>query len=171
MSDWEQHKVVCKSFAKSASPGSICRRALFFSPDQSRPRFLWLTYGDNGTPLNIAQCFPDTPKEEIKTIAFHNRWLPYWIQISYDSNMNKARSLAKTSPILHSFRGPVVVLAYYAEEGLSQPALDVDTTTLEPVVEYAKLRADYKGPIFVEQPQERYTEEQWKGIMARARLA
>jgi hypothetical protein len=33
------------------------------------------------------------------------------------------------------------------------------------VRDYANLRAEYDGPVFVEQPQERYTEEEWKAIM------
>jgi hypothetical protein len=58
-----------------------------------------------------------------------------------------------------------MALAYDPEEGLSRPALDVDTTALGPVRDYAKLRAEYDGPVFVEQPQERYTEEAWAAIM------
>jgi hypothetical protein len=167
--DWNQHNLLCKSFLKSTSLGSNSRRALFFAPDQSRPRFVWLTYDDDGTPVDIAKCFPDTPRDEVKTIAFHNRFLPYWIQISYDSNMCAQRTLSNTTSIQHAFRGPVVALAYDAEEGLSKPALDVDTGTLGPVLEYAKLRAEYEGPIFVEQPQERYTEDEWKGIVSKTR--
>jgi hypothetical protein len=52
-----------------------------------------------------------------------------------------------------------VALAYNAEEGLNKPALDVDLRTLRPVLECARLRAEYAGPFFVEQPQEMYTEE------------
>jgi hypothetical protein len=52
-----------------------------------------------------------------------------------------------------------VALAYDAEEGLNKPTLDMDTGTLAPVLEYRKLRAEYAGPFFVEQPQEVYTEE------------
>jgi hypothetical protein len=167
-SDWEQHKLVCKTLVISKSVNPNNRRAMHFARSQVGPYFIWLTYGDDGIPLNIARCFPDTPTEQIKTIAFHNRYLPYWIQISYDSNVDQARFFFKTSPILGEFRGPIVVLAYDAVEGLSKPALNVDTTTLGPVVEYAKLRAEYNGPMFVEQPQERYTEEQWKTIAASA---
>ena len=79
--------------------------------------------------------------------------------------MNGTRAITNNTAIQHAFRGPVVALAYDAEEGLSIPALDVDTTILSPVLEYARLRADYVGPIFVEQPQERYTEEEWNDVM------
>lgn len=65
----------------------------------------------------------------------------------------------------YTFRGPVVALAYDADTGLGGPALDADTTTLGPVVQYAKLRTEYGGPVFVEQPQERYEEGEWKRFM------
>jgi hypothetical protein len=165
VNDWEQHKLVCKYFAKSTSPGPAYRRALLFEPTQSRPKFVWLKYGTDGTPLDIATAFPITPKADIKTIAFHDRFLPYWIQLSYDSNPNHSRTMYNNPHMGHAFRGPVMALAYDPEEGLSRPALDVDTTALGPVRDYAKLRAEYDGPVFVEQPQERYTEEAWAAIM------
>jgi hypothetical protein len=96
-------------------------------------------------PLDIPTCFPHTPKCDIKTIAFHNRYLSYWIQLSYDGNVDGIRTLNDNSAVQHAFRGPVVALAYDAEEGLSKPALDVDTGTLNPVLEYARLRAEYAG--------------------------
>jgi hypothetical protein len=110
-------------------------------------------------------CFPNTPKSDIKTIAFHNRCFSYWIQLSYDGNVNGNRLLNNNSSIQNAFRGPVVALAYNAEEGLSKPALDVDTGTLNPVLEYARLRAEYAGPVFVEQPQEDYEERAWMAFM------
>jgi hypothetical protein len=39
---------------------------------------------------------------------------------------------------------------------------------LGPILEYAKLRAEYAGPVFVEQPQERYTEDEWAKILKEA---
>jgi hypothetical protein len=164
-SDWEQHKSICKAFAKSISPAPDCRRALFFPTDQSSSRFIWLHYGTDGVPLYIERCFSNTPKSDIKNIAFHNRYLSYWIQLSYDGNLNSDRTLNKNKALQNAFRGPVVALAYDAEEGLSKPALDVDTRALGPVMEYARLRAEYAGPVFVEQPQECYTEKEWMGFM------
>jgi hypothetical protein len=111
------------------------------------------------------KCFLNNAKEDIKTIAFHNRFLPYWIQISYDGNANSHRFLTNNSAIGNMFRGPVVALAYDAEEGLSKPALNVDTGTLGPILEYARLRTEYAGPVFVEQPQERYMEQEWMAFM------
>jgi hypothetical protein len=168
MNDWEQHKLVCKPFAKSTSPGPNHRRALFFSPDKTRASFVWLEYGTDGTPFNVSSCFANIPKKDIKTIAFHNRFLPYWIQLSYDSNLDASRAMGNNPLMQHAFRGPVVAIAYDPEGGLSQPALDVDTATLAPVRDYAKLRVEYGGPIFVEQPQERYTEEEWTSIVSSA---
>lgn len=126
---------------------------------------MYLTYGDDGTPLDMQRCFSNTPAAEIKTIAFYNRYLPYWIQISYDSNVTGQRSLDENVSIGHAFRGSVVVLAYDPEKGLSAPALDVDTTTLGALMRYARLRAEYEGPVFVEQPQVRYEKEMWESFM------
>jgi hypothetical protein len=165
MNDWEQHKLVSKPFTKSTSPGPDYRRALFLSPDKTRAHFVWLKYGTDGAPINITSCFANRQKKDLRTIAFHNRFLPYWIQLSYDSNPEANRALSSNLLVQHAFRGPVVAIAYDPEGGLSQPALDVDTATLAPVRDYAKLRAEYEGPIFVEQPQERYTEEEWTSIV------
>lgn len=114
------------------------------------------------------ECFPNIAKDDIKIIAFHNRFLPYWIQLSYDSSNNSNHNLDSNAAIQFAFRGPVVAIAYDAEEGLSKPALDADTRMLGPILEYAKLRAEYAGPVFVEQPQERYTEDEWAKILKEA---
>lgn len=58
-----------------------------------------------------------------------------------------------------------VGLAYDPEDGLSKPALDIDTRALGAVVSYARLRAEYEGPVFVEQPQERWGEDVWKAVL------
>jgi len=64
----------------------------------------------------------------------------------------------------YAINGNVVVVAYDAVKGLSAPPLDVDTKTLRAVSGYLWLRSSYEGPIFVEQPQEKYTVEQWEEI-------
>lgn len=66
---------------------------------------------------------------------------------------------------LQGVRGDVMVLAYDADVGLSGPALDVGPGVLGPVREYFALRRNYRGPVFVEQPQEMYEEEVWKRFM------
>ncbi|KAL6705951.1 hypothetical protein ACN47E_006230 [Coniothyrium glycines] len=166
-SDWPIHKTVCKSYMRvhDARPSSKHRRALYFPGNANKPRFIYLAYDTDGTPLDMAKCFPDTPEQDIKTIAFHNRFLPYWIQLSYDSNPEGRRSRDSNMSIGNAFHGSVVALAYDAELGLGSPALDADTTTLRAVLEYAKLRAEYDGPVFVEQPQDRYTETAWREIL------
>lgn len=63
------------------------------------------------------------------------------------------------------WRGALLMIAYSAEEGLSEPALDVGVGVLGPLVKYLRLRREYNGPVFVEQPQERYGEEQRRGIV------
>lgn len=60
-------------------------------------------------------------------------------------------------------------MAYDAVEGLSAPPLDVDTKTLRAVLEYLWLRSPYGGPIFVEQPQERYTVDEWEEIQKKVK--
>ncbi|KAH7086133.1 hypothetical protein FB567DRAFT_527274 [Paraphoma chrysanthemicola] len=162
--DWPHHKSLCKSFTRSTPPTNSSRRALFFSDSSSRPRFIHLTYATDGKPLDINNSFPATPAHEIKTIGFHNRYLPYWIQLSYDSNAT-SRVLPKNSALGYAFRGPVVAVGYDPVEGLSAPAVDVDTRALGPVVGYARLRERYRGVIFVEQPQGRWTVEEWGRIV------
>lgn len=63
------------------------------------------------------------------------------------------------------WRGPLLVIAYSAEEGLSKPALDVGVEVLGPLCEYLRLRREYAGPVFVEQPQVRYGDEEWRRIV------
>ncbi|KZM20284.1 uncharacterized protein EKO05_0003692 [Ascochyta rabiei] len=166
--DWPQHKLLCKQFVSSqdARPSLSHRRALYLPDKSSKLSFTWLQYGNNGYPLDRQKLFPDTPIAELKTIAFYSRFLPYWIQISYDSNphgrsLNKnecAERLLNTTSGASKWSGPLVVLVYSAEEGLEKPALDVDTSVLGPLVNYLRLRSEYEGPVFVEQPQ-----EQWEG--------
>jgi hypothetical protein len=141
-----------------------------FRPGNSRPCFIFLRYEDDGAPLDLHWYFPDTPREDIKKTAFHNRFLSYWIQLCYDGNPDGERSLEVNGAIGGGFRGPVVALAYDAVQGLSVPAMDVDTTTLRPVMEYARLKKEYHGPVFVEQPQERYTEKEWSDLQGNAML-
>lgn len=189
--DWSVHKQLCKTSASSASfsarPDKSYRRALYLLETSVKPRFAWIKFGDDGKPLDMAKCFPQTITGQVKTIAFHNRYIPYWLQISYDSNISGS-ALGENACVLHllslsalsschetlarkeaAWRGPLVVLAYGAEDGLSKPALDFDTSGLGPVLEYLKLRMEYGGPVFVEQPQERYSEEEWKKLLGEAR--
>jgi hypothetical protein len=48
------------------------------------------------------------------------------------------------------------------EEGLDEPALNVDARVLGSVVEYLWLRIEYERSVFVEQPQERWSKGEWK---------
>lgn len=174
--DWHLHKLLCKQSAIHLRPDPSYRRALYLPDTKDKPRFVWLQYGDDGRPLDKAKCFPAVPGADIKTIAFHNRYLPYWIQISYDSNPS-GREVKENESVKRllgdtngkaglMWRGPLVVIAYSAEDGLSKPALDIDAGLLGSLVEYLKLRVEYGGPIFVEQPQKQYTEAEWKQLLA-----
>ncbi|KAF1914136.1 hypothetical protein BDU57DRAFT_518946 [Ampelomyces quisqualis] len=165
--NWAQHKTLCKAYTNASRPTTQHRRAVLFAAEQARARFIWLRYGSDGTPLDMTAWFPDMAQgddNDVRTVAFHSRFLPYWIQLSFDGNTSGTRSLDSNAAIQCAFRGPVVAVAYDAEEGLGKPALDADTRLLGPVLDYARLRAEYAGPVFVEQPQERYTEEDWARI-------
>ncbi|KAF1936417.1 hypothetical protein EJ02DRAFT_87387 [Clathrospora elynae] len=151
---WALHKLLCKPYIKlfdtNERPGPKFRRALYFPVDAAKPRFVYHAFGDDGTMYGMARCFPGTPERDIKTVAFHNRYLPYFIQLSYDTNPESKRELKENSSLGLPFCGPVVALAYDPETALSAPPLDVDTTVLRPLIEYVKLRAEYGGPVFVE---------------------
>ncbi|KAF1924832.1 uncharacterized protein M421DRAFT_95167 [Didymella exigua CBS 183.55] len=174
--NWSLHKRFCKPFSSSASddkrPEKSYRRALYLPKTSGKPKFVWLKYGDDGRRLDIARCFPELQGMEE-------------IQISYDSNVS-GRTLGENTCVsqllspspsnpsgMHGikkssvWRGPLV-LAYSAEEGLSKPAFDIDPSVLGPVVDYLRLRSEYEGLAFVEQPQEWYSEE-WKKLLGGAR--
>jgi hypothetical protein len=173
--DWATHKAVCRQFsdfsgekvemarteAAKVSTEYKLRRALLFEPG-GKTRFTWLKFGKDNTII------PTPARPDNKTIAFHNRYLPYWIQLVYDGNPEGKRYMEFNQAIGGGFRGTVIAVAYDAEEGLSAPPLDIDTTALGPILEYARLRKEYGGPVFVEQPQERYTEEQWGEIRGKS---
>ncbi|KAI8933840.1 hypothetical protein NX059_009541 [Plenodomus lindquistii] len=170
--DWPLHKTICKAYLKSLAqrPSSQHRRALFFPAESSKPVFVYLKYDEDGTPLDITDYLGGIPGADRKTVAFHNRHLATFTQISYDGNQSSLRTLEENMCIGGgAFRGPVVVTSHDPDEGLSAPAIDVDTRILGAVRNYASLRGEYRGPIFVEQPQERYREEQWKGVVEAAK--
>ncbi|KAH5760640.1 MYND-type zinc finger protein samB [Parastagonospora nodorum] len=169
--DRKEHKSLCREFTTSAKirPTTNSRRALLLAPEYPRARFHWVLHDNDGRP-DVQSCYHDTQPGDIKTIGFHDRYLPYWLQISYDSNPKQRRNLGANSVAQHAINGNVVVVAYDAVEGLSAPPLDVDTKTLRAVLDYLWLRSSYDGPIFIEQPQERYTVEQWEEIQEKAQI-
>lgn len=103
---------MCKGFVKVATrPDASRRRALVFGAE-GKVGFSWVTFGKDGVPLDMKAVLGGgeengMAKDDIKAIAFHNRYLPYWIQLSYDSNPDSSRTLLP-NPILPAFRGPVV---------------------------------------------------------------
>lgn len=180
--DWPLHKQLCRASTAhthdTKAPTASHRRALYLPPSRPKPAFAWLRYGTDGAPLDMDRFFPGAPAGARRTIAFHDRFVPFWIQISYDGNAG-GRALGLNACVaqllglaaggeetdrIGAWRGPLVVLAYSAEEGLGAPALDVGPAVLGPVVRYLGLRREYAGPVFVEQPQERYGEEEWERL-------
>lgn len=153
---------------------------------------MWLQYSDDGMPKDKMKAFPGVDAREVNTIGFHNQYLSYWLQVSYDGNVSRRALVenlcvqrllgeadesnastgaagpghsASSAAVASTWRGPLVVIAYDAEEGLSKPALDVDTGALRPLMEYLRLRKEYVGPVFVEQPQERWSEGELKKVL------
>jgi hypothetical protein len=114
IADWPQHKLLCKAYLDFAtSPGPTKRRAMLFA--NRRVTFTWLDYANDGKPLDIAKCFPGAPEEHVRTVGFHDRYLPYWIQLRYDIDPDGpsadelpvgTRSNLKTP--FAALRGPVV---------------------------------------------------------------
>ncbi|KAF2627519.1 hypothetical protein BU25DRAFT_340998 [Macroventuria anomochaeta] len=164
--DWPSHKLLCKHFSYSSRLNPSYRRALYLPDTSSKPRFIWLQYSDDGLPREVMKCFLGTHAATVKTIAFHNRYLPYWIRISYDSNPN-GHTLTENKTKASIWRGPLVVVTYSAKDGLSKPALDIDTSVLGPVVGYLRFRNEYKRPVFVKQPQEWWAEGSGKRFWER----
>jgi hypothetical protein len=126
------------------------RRILYFPVDSAKPIFSVLAFDEEGTVSGLEHHFPSVPAREIEKLSFHNRYLPYFIQINYDTNAHGERALAENKSLGLPFRGPVVVLAYDLEVALSGPALNADTTIMGPLMDYLKLWREYDGPKFVE---------------------
>jgi hypothetical protein len=151
--DWDvNHKLVCKAYIK-ATQEAVCdpmRRVLYFPVNSAKPVFSILAFDEKGTVGGLEHYFPTVPAQEIKKLSFHNRYLPYFIQINYDTNPYGVRALAENKSFGLPFRGPILVLAYDLEIALSGPALNADTTIMGPLMEYVKLHREYDGPKFVE---------------------
>jgi hypothetical protein len=148
--DWaRQHKLVCKPYlaALTQRPCPSSRRVIYFPADSAKPVFAYLSFGEKGEVYGMENFFPDG---ETKKLSFHNRNVPYFIQLTYDTNPLGKRELPGNKSLGRPFRGPVVALAYDPEKGLSGPAEDVDTTILGPLGEFVRLMREYNGPVFIE---------------------
>jgi hypothetical protein len=151
--DWgRNHQLVCKRYidARSHRPCPNSRRVMFFPTGVTKPFFLHLLFGDKGEVWGMEQFFKGVPEGELKKLSFHNRNVPFFIQLNYDTNPHGKRELADNMSLGKPFRGPVVVLAYDPETALSAPALDVDITIMGPLMEFIKLLREYDGPVFIE---------------------
>jgi hypothetical protein len=94
--------------------------------------------------------FDGVAEQELKKLSFHDQHVPYFIQLTYDTNPLRKRELKDNMSLGLPFRGPVVALTYGPETALSAPALDVDTTILRPLMEFVKLLWEYDDPVFIE---------------------
>lgn len=80
--------------------------------------FTWLEYELDSRPINLMEHFPCIPLsfgQDLKAVGFHSRYLPYWIQLWYDSkpdsihsSLSTVRSRSFNKKPLAGFRGPVV---------------------------------------------------------------
>ncbi|CAG5172686.1 uncharacterized protein ALTATR162_LOCUS7508 [Alternaria atra] len=141
------------------------RHVLYFPETSTEPIFSMLAFDEQGTVGGLEHHFTGASAQEIKRLSFHNCYLPYFVQINYDTNFRRERALAENKSFGLPFRGPVVVLTYDLEIALSGPALNVDTTIMGPLMDYVKLCHEYDGPKFIEQPQQRYTKSELEDIM------
>jgi hypothetical protein len=156
--DWRRcHSLVCKRYINVVNkcpnkcPCPTCeRRVMYFPTDSIKPIFAHLLFEEKGTVHGWEILFDGVPEHELKKFSFHDRNLPYFIQLRYDTNPHGKRVLKDTMSLGLPFRGPVIALAYDLETALSAPALNVDTTIIGPLMDFVKLLREYHGPIFIE---------------------
>ncbi|KAG9188594.1 hypothetical protein G6011_07299 [Alternaria panax] len=171
---WDtHHKLVCKAYANVTREyiSRALRRVLYFPEKVHKPLFSILAFDEEGTVGDLEHYFPGVPAQEIKKLSFHDRYLPYFVQINYDTNPHGERALTENKSFGRPFRGPIVVLAYDLETALSGPALNADTTMMGPLMDYVKLCREYDGPKFIEQPQQKYTKSELEDIMGKAAIS
>ncbi|KAF2853549.1 hypothetical protein T440DRAFT_547835, partial [Plenodomus tracheiphilus IPT5] len=145
--DWPLHKSLCGPYTKALTqrPSPNHRLALYFPPaPAANPVSIYLEYGrDDGVAVDVCRFLGGIEQSERKTVAFWNRFLPFWIQISYDGNTAGSRFLDGNQSIGGGgavVRGPVVVAGFDADEGLSGLGLDVDVRVWGVVREYVETR-------------------------------
>ncbi|KAL1795061.1 hypothetical protein ACET3X_006877 [Alternaria dauci] len=172
--DWDMHhKLICKKYVNFTREPmrETLRRVLYFPEKFHKPLFSVLAFDEKGTVGGLEHYFPGVPAQEIKKLSFHNRYLPYFVQINYDANTHGERALAENKSFGLPFRGPIVVLAYDLDIALSGPALNVDTTIMGPLAEYVKFCREYDGPKFIEQPQQRYTKAELEDMIGKSAVS
>ncbi|KAF1974145.1 hypothetical protein BU23DRAFT_638189 [Bimuria novae-zelandiae CBS 107.79] len=169
MKDWRTHKLVCQAFAHELTrPHERHYRVLLFDTQNPKGILHWAPVTSEGFhDLRMLGTGPLT-----QSLYLDDRRLRYDVLILYSmrapvSGCSRERALAKfagrhTGSLI---RGPLVVYAMVKRpEGdvdffgrdLSRPMcepMDVQADVLKPLKEYLALRTEYRGPIFVEQPQ------------------
>ena len=160
-SDWtSSHKFVCKLYTASLAqrPHPHARRALFCPVSGTKPSFIYLpppypspsSSSADSEENPLTPFFPNTPSIDLSTLSFHNRQLPYFIQIIYDANPHSTRALHVNKTLGPPLRGAIVVRAFDPEVGLSGMPWDVCVRGWGVLGEYVKLRREYVGVVFVE---------------------
>lgn len=183
--DWDIHKLVCKSYRElPPRPTGFHFLALLFPAQEPRPRFSW-EIQHPGAPIGITSQYGSPGQLVAYPPFFHDRRLPHVITVEHDSNPQGNRFLP-TNQSIDNVIGPsssgflrgdvlfvaesVIKMFSRVEAGAATPEftdlLDIDTKSIRPIIDYLNLRATYMGPIFREQPQERYPEEEWRSILA-----
>jgi hypothetical protein len=140
---WLLHKILCRTLndfqeaPKAEGPGEEYTRAIYFHPDESAPRFIWLKTKDeipeNGCPGYLSICpgalatINNKEAESGESILMKHlmirynhalaRPLPYTLFLSYREDFLHDRSthnqaidkiIDLNSPHLHDWRGPII---------------------------------------------------------------
>ena len=157
--DWQFHKVLCKSFKKfEIRPSQDMRRVIYFPADQAKPEFRWLPLKrlmDDDGQYEVAQSinYKTLVGEAFLKPSSFNRnnlvdaTLDVTIDLCYDdafllkySENNKAAMLATNWKMGHPWRGPMVAYCGYVATGSWVPEIvgvvDMDMKTYSDLIAY-----------------------------------
>jgi len=163
--DWPTHKNVCKPYSQcttSSRPGRNHRRVLVFDVAASKPQFEWLAVTpDCKEPLAQGQFFDGggTTRmyfEDSRLMYSVHLWQPLGPSPFASGGPNRAMDRLLGAEAAGVYRGTFIVVAYgVTDGGKNRRIVDAGCDVLQPVKQHLELRAGYKGPIFIAQPQER----------------
>jgi hypothetical protein len=169
--DSEQHNTLCSTFQDfQQRPSDKHYRSIYFPPDNLRPRFIWLQMtggrgAHNVDDTDLARYVSGRPSGRLYTNSHHglNRKFKNFMVVEHDDDMFANRQppnrclLRMIGPQAARWRGEYVAHAFkytYDDEedawdeedrALDQPfsliALDLDTTSLGPVIAFLSWRA------------------------------
>jgi hypothetical protein len=146
--DWPIHKIICKDYAPflHSRPSSDHHSAIYFSPDEFQPRFIWLRFEHGHSHPSFEDLAPlGISEERIKTGSFQevsrNPMLGRHIEPHHILSIPEAESLCPCCNTEHAsndsltkideeladfFRGSVLALGTYCEATRERQASDLD---------------------------------------------